>query len=275
MTNSDVSVPQAQRTIDFYGDPITVAVMPDDEVYVPLRPIAEFLGLDWSSQLQRIRRDDVLERRVTTIVIATTDDSRREMICLPLDLLPGWLFGISASRVRPEIAPKLARYREECFRVLWRAYQTDALGAIGVRESTPTTGLAHLRDLGLAMAQMAEHQLSLEQRVTTQDVRLDRAATLFRHFDQRLFSVEEQVHPAVFITEAQAAELSQRVKAVVTELTRHHPGPVHYQTVFGELYRRFRITSYKRLSQGQFEEAMQFLDNMVPAPVIPDGTKES
>ncbi|MDP9313820.1 MAG: ORF6C domain-containing protein [Chloroflexota bacterium] len=272
MLHSDVSMPQAQRTIDFYGDPITVAVMPNDEVYVPLRPIAEFLGLDWSSQLQRIRRDDVLERRVTTLVITTTDDSRREMICLPLDLLPGWLFGITASRVRPEIAPKLTRYREECFRVLWRAYQADALAAVGAREAAPATGLAHLRDLGFAMAHMAEQQLALEQKVMTQDVRLDRAATLFRHFDQRLLAVEEQVHPAAFITEAQAAELSQRVKAVVTELTRHNPGPVHYQTVFGELYRRFRITSYKRLSQGQFEEAMQFLDNMLPTPVTPDAT---
>lgn len=272
MTDSDVSVPQAQRTIDFYGDPITVAVMPDNEVYVPLRPIAEFLGLDWSSQLQRIRRDDVLERRVTTIVIATTDDSRREMICLPLDLLPGWLFGISATRVRPDIAPKLTRYREECFRVLWRAYQADALAALGTRDTAPTTGLTHLRDLGLAMVHMAEQQLALEQRVTTQDVRLDRAATLFRHFDQRLLTVEEQVHPTAFITEAQAAELSQRVKAVVTELTRHHPGPVHYQTVFGELYRRFRITSYKRLSQSQFEEAMQFLDGMLPSPIVPNVT---
>ena len=131
MADQELSVPQAQRTIDFYGDPITVVVMPDDEVYVPIRPIAEFLGLDWSSQLQRIRRDDVLTNRTITLLVTTTDESRRDMVCLPLDLLPGWLFGISASRVRGELAPKLNRYREECFRVLWRSFQAETLAAIG------------------------------------------------------------------------------------------------------------------------------------------------
>ncbi len=82
MADPHVPVAQAQRTIEFYGDPLTVAVMSDDEVYVPVRPIAEFLGLDWSSQLQRIRRDEVLARRATTLVVTTTDESRREMVCL-------------------------------------------------------------------------------------------------------------------------------------------------------------------------------------------------
>ena len=50
-----------------------------------------------------------------------------ETLALPLEYLPGWLFGISASRVRKELKEKIMRYRRECFRVLWQAFQADAL----------------------------------------------------------------------------------------------------------------------------------------------------
>ena len=159
MTESTSPTPRAERVIDFYGDPIVVAVMPDDEVYVPVRPITEFLGLDWSGQYQRIQRDEVLAHRSEIIVVTTSDASRRELLCLPLDLLPGWLFGISTNRVPPEQAPKLRRYREECFRVLWRAFQADALDALGKRELGPAapsaasaTSLVQIRELGFAIA---------------------------------------------------------------------------------------------------------------------------
>lgn len=261
MADHDVSVPQAQRIIDFYGDPITVAVMPDDEVYVPVRPIAEFLGLDWSSQLQRIRRDDVLARRATTVIVATSDESRREMVCLPLDLLPGWLFGISASRVRAELASKLNRYREECFRVLWRAFQDNTLAALSPTEraSSAPTGLVQIREMGLAIAQMAEQQLALEQRVTTHTERLDKAAQVIRAFDRRLGSLEERLQPAAYLTDAQAADVAAAVKALAELLTTRNAGKNQYQGVFAELYRRFRVSSYKQLRQDQYDDVLAFL----------------
>ena len=49
------------------------------------------------------------------------------MVCLPLDLIPGWLFGIQTGRVKENIRPKLIRYRRECFRVLWDAFKSDIL----------------------------------------------------------------------------------------------------------------------------------------------------
>jgi hypothetical protein len=271
MADPHVPVAHAQRTIEFYGDPLTVAVMPDDEVYVPVRPIAEFLGLDWSSQLQRIRRDEVLARRATTLVVTTTDESRREMVCLPLDLLPGWLFGISPSRVRPELAPKLHRYREECFRVLWRAFQADALAAVSTAErpSSASSGLMHIRDMGLAIAQMAEQQIALEQRVDTHADRLDKAAQVMRAFDRRLGALEDQLHPTTYLTDAQAADVAAAVKALAELLTAHDASKNQYQGVFTELYRRFRVSSYKQLRQDQYAPVLAFLadwSNAIEAP---------
>ena len=52
-------VPIQQHQVSFYGDPITgVLIEPAGhpaEWYVPLRPLAEFLGLDWAGQFTRTK----------------------------------------------------------------------------------------------------------------------------------------------------------------------------------------------------------------------------
>jgi hypothetical protein len=265
--------PCAERVVDFYGDPIAVVLGADNTVYVPIRTIAEFLGLDWSSQYKRIQRDEVLAERGHMVVVTGTDGRPRPMFSLPLDLLPGWLFGITATRVRPELAPKLKRYRQECFRVLWRAFEPEVAAHVPAPGAS-STPLVQVRDLALAIAQMAEQQLALEGQVTEVcmqvdevaeqqrivHTRMDRAAGVIKAIEQRLDMVERRIEPAGFLTDEQAAEISQAVKGVAQLLTGHDPSKNHYQSVFGELYRRYRVSSYKRIRQDQFADVMRFLD---------------
>jgi hypothetical protein len=84
---------------------------------VPVRRLCDNLGLTWPPQWQRIQRDEVLSEAVRSIIITITDPESKyapgqsEMLCLPLDYIPGWLFGIQTGRVKEEIRPKLIRYR--------------------------------------------------------------------------------------------------------------------------------------------------------------------
>ena len=271
-------VPATERIIDFYGDPLTVAHVPGDDVYVPLRTIAEFLGLDWSSQHKRIQRDEVLARRARTVMMTSADGKQREMFCVPLDLLPGWLFGITATRVRAELAPKLQRYREECFRVLWRAFQSEIVPS----PQAASAPLAQVRDLALAIAQMADQQLALQGQVlevrtqsdqvtgeqlvlrgqvTAIDSRVDRAAMVIKELQRRLGFVEDQVQPPAYISEVQAAEISNQVKALAELLTGTDKAKNHYQGIFAELYRRFGVSSYKLIRQEQYAQVLQFLED--------------
>ncbi|MBE2197426.1 MAG: hypothetical protein IAE79_02375 [Anaerolinea sp.] len=59
-------------TIPFYEDRLIVQLGEDGEIYVALRPIVDALGLDWSGQLQRIKRDPVLSEGITTISVVIT-----------------------------------------------------------------------------------------------------------------------------------------------------------------------------------------------------------
>ncbi len=50
------------------------------------------------------------------------------MVCLPLEYLPGWLFGISTSRVKNDVhRHKIIHYRRECFRALSAAFHAELM----------------------------------------------------------------------------------------------------------------------------------------------------
>lgn len=51
------------------------------------------------------------------------------MSCLPLKFLLGWLFGVSANRVKSEMREKIIRYQRESYDVLWEAFQEGRLTA--------------------------------------------------------------------------------------------------------------------------------------------------
>jgi len=280
---STALVPQRERTVAFYGDDIPVAQTEDGTLYVALRPITDFLGLYFSAQRRRVLRDDVLAERMRPVLMTAADGRQREQLCLPLDLLPGWLFGVTPGQARPEIMDKLRRYRADCFRVLWQAFAGDA-SALTTATTAPvpspdSLALEHIEHMALAIARMAREQRGFEQHVevrfTTLETdiaeqrdalsgRLDQAAVVVGSLLRRVDAIEGVVSPSQVISEAQAAEISTLVKAIATEMAAKDTatgakGRNPYQAVFGELYRRFRVSSYHNIPLRRFNDVMVWL----------------
>ncbi|WP_052115768.1 phage antirepressor N-terminal domain-containing protein [Gallibacterium anatis] len=86
--------------------------------YVAMRPICENIGLAWNAQLLRIKRDEVLSQGMI-VMITPTNGGEQEMVCLPIQYLNGWLFGIDVKRVKPEIRETLITYKRECYQALF------------------------------------------------------------------------------------------------------------------------------------------------------------
>ena len=86
--------------------------------YTAMKPICENIGLDWKSQYSRMKRYDVLNSTMVIITIVAEDGKKREMICLPIEYLNGWLFGIDINRCKPEIRDTLIKYKKECYQAL-------------------------------------------------------------------------------------------------------------------------------------------------------------
>lgn len=104
-------------SVNFHGTSLSL-INKDEKAFVALKPICEALCIQWEAQLKRIRRNPVLSQGVSIMDIPSNGGSQ-EMICLPLSMLNGWLFGINANRVNnPEIRKKLIEYQFECYDAL-------------------------------------------------------------------------------------------------------------------------------------------------------------
>lgn len=109
-------------TVDFHGYALTVITGPTGERLVAMKPICEAIGLGWKGQHERIYRDDVLKEGVRVIRIPSAG-GEQDTLCLPLDLINGWLFGIDVGRCKEEIRPTLIQYKRECYAALAAYWQ--------------------------------------------------------------------------------------------------------------------------------------------------------
>ncbi len=242
--------PIEQKQVIFYEDEITAVKVESGEVFIPIRPICNNLGITLAGQRERINRDPVLSEAATSVSVTLTQQAR-DMICLPLKFLPGWLFGVNANRVKPEIRERLIRYQRECFEVLWEAFQEGRLTTDTVLDVEALAADGDEAAQALIMAQaivrIARQQLAYQQKT---DTRIDALET----------AVTELTDPGRHITEVQATQISQAVKAVAmahSKVTRKN----EYGAVYGEMYRRYQINSYKLLPVKHFEDATSWLND--------------
>jgi hypothetical protein len=246
-----------EKTIVFYEDELIAVKMEDGSIYVPVVRLCENLGISWPAQFERINRHNALADTVKTIRVTRMVNGERGggavgTVCLPLDMVPGWLFGVQASRVKEEIRPKLDRYQRECFRVLWDAFKGDMLPELQEPKTDLTPAeqtLVHVE----ALYNLARNQVAMER--------------WLMHHDRRLEEVEEVVEdlrlrvqgPDRLIGEEQRAELANAVKAVAYALTQRDRSRNWYQSIYGEMYRRFKVSSYKQVPMAKFGEVMAWL----------------
>src|SRR5690606_38309700 len=111
----------------------------------------------------------VLADEAQGVAVMATPGGQQEMMCLPLDYISGWLFGINADRVNPDVRERLIRYQRECYKVLAEAFAdgrltTDAdidMDALLAQDS-PAAQAYHM---AMAVVRLARQQLILEASV--------------------------------------------------------------------------------------------------------------
>jgi hypothetical protein len=84
-------------TVNFRGDHL-YGFENDDGTFVALKPIVESMGLDWSAQLKRVKRDPILSEGMAIMATPFGRGGDQEVACLKLDLVNGWLFTIDDER---------------------------------------------------------------------------------------------------------------------------------------------------------------------------------
>ncbi len=270
MTSEKALVPFEQKQVVFYDDEITavlVQVGNVNQIFVPIRPICDFLGVAWDPQRRRIYRDPVLSKRIESVTLTVTDAYRtigRDMLCLPLDYLNGWLFGIDANRVKSEIKERIIRYQEECHKVLAEAFQEGRLSLadpIFDELLAQNTDEVQAYKMIQAMLKLARNQIMLRAELEAHSGKLLTHDQQLGEHAERLDQLEAKLgDPVRYVTSAQASRISQAVKAIALALGKRSARN-EFGGVYGELYRRFEIAAYRELPAARYDEAMRFLSD--------------
>ncbi len=259
MSNTQALVPVEQKQVVFYDDQITAVMVQDaagQHVFVPIRPICDFLGVAWTAQRQRILRDPVLSAELRPVIVTITGTGQQvDTLCLPLDYLSGWLFGINATRVNPEAKDRLIRYQRECYKVLAEAFQEGRLTTDPVLDDLlqGNSDAVQAYKMLQALVKLARNQVLLEGQIQAH------TSDLAQH-KQRLEDIEATLGDAGRLaTPDQASQISQAVKAVAIALGKK-TSRNEFGAVYGEMYRKFGITGYKQLPASKFQQAMHWLN---------------
>ncbi len=104
-----------------------VTVEKDGQIFVPVKPICDAIGIAFQPQHIKLQEDDFLAPTVTIIVTVAADGKEREMVCLPLKYTYGWLATINPGKVAPEAREAVTNYRRECYDVLYDHFSGTAI----------------------------------------------------------------------------------------------------------------------------------------------------
>jgi hypothetical protein len=71
---------------------------------IAIRPCVENLGLNWSGQLQALRRNPILDELCVSVKAIAGDGKSREMVCLPPSVFQEWLWSLAPNSENFNIA---------------------------------------------------------------------------------------------------------------------------------------------------------------------------
>ena len=273
MVNEDID-PIEQHDVEYEGHTLVSTLIDQGngpEIYIPLRPIVEYMGLTWGSQANRVKRDPILSESSLTIRVVRPRGGEQggtvtqAMLSLPLKYLNGYLFGVDHSRVKEELQETIIDFKRRCYDILSAPFSNSPqLGSGEVRVLPSNMAqLVQIRDVSLAVANMAQEMIEQAERLDTVETRLDAAARYIAGFEKRLVMVEGRTAPRNAIGEDQADIVRAKVLALADMMAERDPDPAkkqYYQGVYRTLYTHFDVGSYKRIRNQDFEAVLEFLE---------------
>lgn len=98
MENQEKSRPQLNQLQEFSYEKtaILAGIMTTGEA-IALKPVVENLGLDWSSQLKKIKRDHKLNQLWSSHKVVSSDGNSYEMVCASPANFQEWLWSLNVS----------------------------------------------------------------------------------------------------------------------------------------------------------------------------------
>lgn len=104
------------------GVEIFAEVNENGQVFIPVKPICDAIGVAFQPQHLKLQEHEILAPTITLRMIVAADGKNREMVCLPLEFVYGWIFTINTKNVPEKAHDSVLRYQRECYDILYRHF---------------------------------------------------------------------------------------------------------------------------------------------------------
>lgn len=91
----------------------------DGNVFVPVKPICEAIGVRFDTQFAKLQEHPILASTIALRATVGFDGKEREMVCLPLEFVYGWIFTINPKNVSESARANVIKYQMECYKALY------------------------------------------------------------------------------------------------------------------------------------------------------------
>jgi hypothetical protein len=158
---------QIVKFLEFKGKTI-VYLSVDGTYWIAIKPICEALNIDYIRQFKNLQKDPLLISALAKQPMQIPgDDQFREYICLPEELIYGWIFSIRSE------SKELQEYKIECYHVLYKHFHgTITRRRELIREKADTTlkrrTLEHTlsqNPVYIELAKLRAHEISIGKRI--------------------------------------------------------------------------------------------------------------
>ena len=97
-----------------------LSLINDPEPLVPIKPICAALGVNYSTQVEKLYKHPIFHDAVVPLRgITGADGKHYEMLCLPMEYVFGWIFTINPANVGDAARDTIIKYQIECNHALY------------------------------------------------------------------------------------------------------------------------------------------------------------
>lgn len=111
-----------QKITILNGVEIFVEITENGQVFIPVKPICDAIGVAFEPQFSKLKEHEILSSTITLRVMVAADGKQREMVCLPLEYVYGWIFTVNTKNVSEKSHDYVLQYQRECYDILYRHF---------------------------------------------------------------------------------------------------------------------------------------------------------
>lgn len=116
---------KATSTVVAQINRVNILMVENGEKRIAIKPICEALGINYSTQLEKLKSDEILNTTISLRGTVGADGKPRDMLTMPYKYVFGWLFTINPKNVKEEARETVQRYRMECYEALFNHFTSQ------------------------------------------------------------------------------------------------------------------------------------------------------